>query len=100
MSTNTSTSKHPIGKLDSLFNASEFNRFGLIFVILTIVGCLGGVAVDLGAGESTFLLSLIVVPTMATLSLLLAVSPMKWVLSIAAITVLIDIILIVYFLIL
>ena len=98
MSTNASTSKHPIGKLDSLFNASEFNRFGLIFVILTVVGCLGGIAVGLGAVKSTFLLSMIVVPTMATLSLLLAVSPMKWILSIAAISVLIDVLIIIFLL--
>lgn len=99
METNASTSKHPIDKLESFFSVSEFNRFGLIFVILTVVGCIGGVAVALGAGESTFSLSLVVVPTMTTLSLLLAVSPMKWILSVAAISILIDLILIIYYLI-
>ncbi len=98
MSTHVSTSKHQAGKLDSFFSASEFNRFGLTFVILTLVGCLGGIAVGFGAVKSTFLLSIIVVPTMATLSLLLAVSPMKWVLSIAAISVLIDVLIIIYLL--
>ena len=43
----------------SVLKESEFNRFGLISIILLVVGC--------------------VVPTMTTLSLLLAVTPMKWI---------------------
>ena len=79
--------------------ASEFNRFGLIFVILTVVGCLGGAAVGLGAIASTFTLTLVIVPTMATLSLLLAVAPMKWIWAAAITSVAIDLLLIAYFLI-
>lgn len=78
--------------------ASEFNRFGLICVILTVVGCMGGAAVGLGAIESTFLLTLVIIPTMATLSLLLAVSPMKWIYAAAITSVSIDTLLILYFL--
>ncbi len=33
----------------SVINESEFNRFGLISIILLVVGCVGGVAVGLGA---------------------------------------------------
>lgn len=88
--------EHSQSKVEKMISAAEFNRFGLIFVILTIVGCMGGIAVGQGAVGSTFLLSLIVVPTMATLSLLLAVSPMKWILTAALISVIVDILIILY----
>lgn len=77
---------------------SEFNRFGLISMILLIIGCLGGVTVGLGAINYTFTLILVVIPTMTTLSLLLAVSPMKWIINAAAICVVIDLVLMIYFL--
>jgi hypothetical protein len=75
----------------------EFNRFGWIAVILLLVGCLGGVAVGLGAIQHTWALVLILIPTMVTLSMLLAVSPMKYIMNATAICVLIDVLMIVYF---
>lgn len=87
----------PKSKLDRLINDSEFNRFGLICVILTVVGCLGGVAVGLGAVNYTITLIGVVVPTMMTLSLLIAVAPMRYILTVASISVVIDLILIVFF---
>ena len=80
------------------FQEAEFNRFGLICVIITVVGCLGGSAIGLGAIQSTLTLSLVIIPTMVTLSLLLAVSPMKHILFSAFVSVLIDLFLIVYYL--
>jgi hypothetical protein len=85
------------GLFGKFLSDSEFNRFGLICVILTVVGCLGGIAVGLGAINYTFTLVLVTIPTMLTLSLLLAVSPMKWVLSAASVSVVIDVLLILYF---
>jgi hypothetical protein len=76
----------------------EFNRFGLISVILILVGCLGGLTVGLGAIESTVVLIVVIIPTMTTLSFLLAVSPMKWILSAAAVSLSIDLILMTYYL--
>lgn len=81
-----------------LFIDAEFNRFGLICVIITVIGCLGGTAVGMGAIQSTIALSAVILPTMATLSLLLAVAPMKQIMYAATISVLIDILLIVYYL--
>jgi hypothetical protein len=80
-----------------LLAQSEFNRFGIICVLLIIVGCLGGTAVGLGAITSTFALILVVVPTMLTLSLLLAVAPMRAIYTAALTSVSIDIALILYF---
>ena len=75
----------------------EFNRFGWISIILSIVGCLGGLTVGMGAIENTISLVIIVIPTMITLSLLLAVSPMKWILNAAMVSVSIDLILLMYY---
>lgn len=69
----------------------EFHRFGLICAVLLVVGCLGGLTVGLGAVESVVALTIVVIPTMATLSLLLAVAPMKYILSAGAVSVVVDI---------
>ena len=79
-------------------NEMEFNRFGWISMTLLVVGCLGGVTVGMGAIENTLALIAVVIPTMITLSLLLAVSPMKYILTGAAVSVAIDLILISYYL--
>ena len=81
----------------NMVTESEFNRFGLISLIILIVGCFGGVAVGLGAIKYISTLILVIVPTMATLSLLLAVAPMKWIMRGAAVCVSIDVMLILYF---
>ena len=84
-------------KAKNLFENAEFNRFGIIAVVLLVVGCLGGVAVGLGAVENVITLSMVVIPTMATLSLLLAVAPVKQILAAATIATIIDILFILYF---
>ncbi len=84
-------------KSKNITEAADFNRFGIISIVLLIVGCLGGIAVGLGAVESVVTLSMVVVPTMATLSLLLAVAPMKQILTAATIATVIDILFILYF---
>jgi len=81
----------------NLTNDLEFNRFGWIAVILLVVGCLGGLTVGMGAIESTAALIVVLIPTMITLSLLLAVSPMKWVMTSTAVALSVDIILLTYY---
>lgn len=84
-------------------NLSEFdknlnaNRHGLICIILLIVGCLGGITVGLGAISNVFTLIMVVVPTMTTLSLLLAVAPMRWIMTMTYVSVTIDVLLLIYF---
>jgi hypothetical protein len=77
---------------------AEFNRFGYISVILLIVGCLGGITVGLGAVEQVWSLVLVVIPTMLTLSLLLAVAPMKYIINAGLVATAVDVIMISYFL--
>jgi hypothetical protein len=83
--------------MKGLMEKAEFNRFGIICVVLTIVGCLGGIAVGLGAIEYYLTLTLVVVPTMATLSLLIAVAPMRSILIAGSISFIIDLLMILYF---
>jgi hypothetical protein len=87
----------PQNRMDKLLSDSEFNRFGLICVILTVVGCLGGTAVGLGAINSTIALTAVIIPTMATLSLLLAVAPMRYIFTASIISLVIDIALIAFY---
>lgn len=79
-------------------NAVEFNRFGLISIILLIVGCLGGLTVGAGAVNEVWSLTLIVIPTMVTLSLLIAVAPMKYIITSGVIAVSIDVLMLIYLL--
>ena len=76
----------------------EFNRFGIIAMIILINGCLGGLAMGLGAVQHTATLILVVVPTMLTLSLLLAVAPMRWVVASATFNSAIELCLIIFYL--
>lgn len=92
-------SAQPKTKMEQYLSDSEFNRFGLICLILTIVGCLGGATVGLGAINNTMALIVVVVPTMITLSLLIAVAPMRSIIGVGGLTVLIDLTLITYYLI-
>jgi phage shock protein PspC (stress-responsive transcriptional regulator) len=63
----------------------EFNRFGIITAVFGIIGCCGGMAAGFGAQESLFQLTLVVMPTMLTLAITLAVAPMRYILVAACI---------------
>jgi len=78
---------------------TEFNRFGLICAVILVVGCSGGMAVGLGAIQYVGALIAVVIPTMVTLSLLLAVAPMKYIMTIGLVSTVINLIMIAYFLI-
>jgi len=78
---------------------TEFHRFGIYAGILLIIGCTGGLAVGLGAVNSIITLIAIVVPTMATLALLLALAPMKILMKVAAAATIINTLFIAYYLI-
>ncbi len=75
----------------------EDNRHGIICIVILLIGCLGGITVGYKAIENIFTLSLVIIPTMTTLSLLLAVAPMKKIIKMASLSVIIDLILLLYF---
>lgn len=66
-------------------------RFGVIAITLLVIGCLGGVTMKYGAALHTWSLIAVVIPTMTTLSLLLAVAPMKWIMNAIIITLIVDV---------
>lgn len=78
-------------------NELEFNRFGFISAIILIVGCLGGLTVGMGAIENILALIAVLIPTMITLSFLLAVAPMRWIMISATTSVVLDLILLTYY---
>jgi hypothetical protein len=81
----------------TITNEMEFNRFGFISAIILIVGCLGGLTVGMGAIENTLALIAVVILTMITLSFLLAVTPMRWIIIAASASVIVDIFLLAFY---
>lgn len=67
-----------------IFKYAEENRFGVISMLLIFVGCIGGITLSLGGLQSDATLIGLIVTTMATLSLMLAVQPMRYVIYAAA----------------
>ncbi|MFP5471000.1 MAG: hypothetical protein ACLGGV_05345 [Bacteroidia bacterium] len=92
---NTHHTNENLTGLDKLITNAEFNRFSVISVVLLVVGCLGGLNVGLGGLNSTFQLIATVIPTMATLSFILAIAPMRLLLGTAILATIIDVIFII-----
>ena len=81
---------------DKIIPDMETNRFGTKSLVILLIGCLGGITVSQGAGDSWIQLTLLVVPMMVTLVLLLAVMPMKWILNAMVVTIVIDLLVLLY----
>lgn len=61
------------------FKYAEENRFGIISMLLIFIGCLGGFTLSMGGLRSDAALIALIVCTMTTLSLMLAVQPMRYI---------------------
>ena len=81
----TSKVKANASTIDRILEYAEFNRYGIYAVLLLFNMCLGGIAVGLGAMDSVVQLSILVVSAMTLLTFILAVQPMKVILSLAVI---------------
>ena len=90
------TGKTAQGKTTStrmgFWESMEFNRFGIIPVVLLLIGCIGGIAAGFGAFADLLRISLIAFPTIISLALILAVSPMRVIFYSAAIAIVCDVI--------
>lgn len=75
-----------------LWNKVEFSRFGIISMLVVVLGCVGGMAASFGAGDSIIKLAMIAFPTIITLALILAVAPMKVITYMSALAIILDII--------
>lgn len=75
---------------------NEHQRFAASSIILLITGCLGGITVLSGAIHSIWQLALVVFPTMMCLASILSVSPMKYVKTLFYISIVLDVLLILF----
>ena len=85
-----------IAFIDKIFFDANLNRYGIMAILMITVGCLGGVAVGTGGIYSTFQLFLLAFSTMLSLTMMLAVAPMKWIIWTGIIAIIIDIIAIIF----
>lgn len=92
MSTERNEELKGIKFIDNIFFDPNINRYGIISMLLLVVGILAGIAVDSGAMHSTIELILLAITTMATLSMILAVAPMKYIVYSSIIAIIVDII--------
>jgi hypothetical protein len=74
----------------SFWKMIEFNRYGIIPMLLIFVVCLSGIAAGVGAPGSALQLSMVAFPTAIMLSLVLAVAPMRAIFFTAIIAVILD----------
>ncbi len=81
--------------LDKIFFEANLNRYGISALMLIAVGCMGGVVVGTGGLEKVFQLAIVAVTTMFSLSMMLAIAPMKWVILSGVVAILVDIIFII-----
>ncbi len=78
---NTTTRKHNARVTSTgsttFWDSLEFNRFGIISILVVIIGCSGGIAASFAAGDSLVKLAMIAFPSIISLALILAVAPMR-----------------------
>lgn len=84
--------------LDKLVGDYNFNRYGIYPIALLLIGCLSGVAIGLGGMSTPLGISILVVPTMASLTMILAVAPMRLLLWTTLFAIAVDVIMIAYYL--
>lgn len=82
--------------IDKIFFDANLNRYGIMAILMLVVGCLGGVAVGTGGLESTFQLFLLAFSTMFALSMMLAVAPMKLIIWSGLVAIAVDLIVITF----
>ena len=69
---------------------AEFNRFGIICVLLIVVACLGGLAAATAIQKSTLQLVLVAIPVMTVEALILSVMPMRFIFIASIVSVIIS----------
>lgn len=89
------TNKSSLSITSDFWKQIEFNRFGIICVLLIVVACVGGIAAATAIRVSTEQLVLVAIPVMAVEALILAVAPMKYISWASLISVIISLIIII-----
>lgn len=81
---------------NTFWDKMEFNRYGIISMLVVFIGCLGGVAASYGAQTDVLKLALIAFPTIISLALVLAVAPMRAILYLSGVAVILDLIILIF----
>lgn len=80
--------------LDRIEKKSEFNRYAITSIGFLLIGIVGGVTMGFFAQHQAWQMAVIIGFTMFSLSMMLAVAPMKWVLRSTALALIVDLIII------
>lgn len=80
--------------LSQWLEKAEYNRFGIVPLVLTVVGIFGGIAAAsvLSAHGNLLIVGLVAFSTVIPLSLILAVAPMKGIIRVSTVAVIVQII--------
>jgi hypothetical protein len=84
------------GAESDFWKHAEFNRFGIISVLLIVVACLGGLAAATAIERSTLQLVLVAIPVMIVESLILAVMPMRYIFLASLVSLIISLIVFIF----
>ncbi|MCD6019209.1 MAG: hypothetical protein K0S53_2330 [Bacteroidetes bacterium] len=80
----------------AFWDKMEFNRFGIISILVVFIGCIGGIAAAYGAQDNALKIALIAFPTIISLALVLAVAPMRAIIYLSGVAVLLDLIILIF----
>ena len=94
--TSVRSKKETTSSTSEFWKSVEFNRFGIIPILLVIIACTGGFATAFGAHSDTLRLAIVVFPTMISLALMLAVAPMKAILYVSSIAIILDLLILIF----
>ncbi|MFL5754094.1 MAG: hypothetical protein ACJ76F_11850 [Bacteroidia bacterium] len=78
--------------VSTIWQKAESSRFAIIPILLTVLGCIGGVAAAFGAHGDPFRLSLVAFPTIISLALMLAVAPMRLIIYLSTLAIVLDLV--------
>lgn len=90
------TKKEKLTSSNKFWDMMEFSRFGVIAMIVIIIGCLGGIAASFGAGDNILKLAMVAFPTIIALAMVLAVAPMRLIVYVSIIALLLDLVVLVF----
>ncbi|MBC7694519.1 MAG: hypothetical protein H7141_03640 [Burkholderiales bacterium] len=80
----------------AFWDTIEFNRFGIISMLVVILGCIGGIAAAYGAQDNALKIALIAFPTIISLALVLAVAPMRAIIYLSSVAIILDLIILIF----
>ncbi len=80
-----------------IWEQAEFNRFGVIAFVLSIVACTSGIIAAFFVDMTNQLeITMIVAPTMLTLCSILIVAPMRWIVGIGIAALVVDLLMVLF----